>query len=69
MDLRKWTFKERIRNRSRGKHQNKWNRLGAAKVLATTPARAENSEPTAFLSRRGRFMTMSKGVVEPFVSR
>jgi hypothetical protein len=63
ISLRKWTFKQWIRNRSCGKHQNKRSHLGAAKAFAAVPQGVENSEPITFLGRREKFETMSKGIV------
>jgi hypothetical protein len=51
------------------KHQNKWNRFGAAKASALRPARVKNSEPIGFIDLKESFETVLKGIAELFVSR
>jgi hypothetical protein len=68
MNFRKRTFKHWIHNRSCGKHQNKWSRLGAAKVFTARSTWAENSEPAAFFGGKEGFGTISTGITGLFVS-
>jgi hypothetical protein len=61
MHLRKRTFKKQIQSVVREASDQTGSPRGSQSVRRKT-ARAENSEPTAFLGRRERFGVMSKGI-------